>query len=1048
MRKISLNKLLFKSFFISIAILIVIILSVWLYFDVYSFRKGSINRIKLTVLNEKKIYLKTIVNTITNHIHYQSDSVEKRLTYQLEQETNKAYNIASFLFVKYKDSEPRAKLEKLIIDVIRSIRYNKGMGYFFAFDTKGNEKLFADKPEFEGKNLLNLKDAKGNYVLKNMIKIAKENGQGFYTYYWTKPFNKKLQFIYKKKAFIKYFKPLDLIIGTGLYFDDVETKVKKDVKNYIKQFRFGKNLTNNIFLFKIIKQKNNLKFFHITELNSISISPEKVFSLKTRDLKGKFLIKEMVDKCLKNGEDFEDYYFKNLNSNKIFQKISYVKFYPKWNWIIGASVDIDDINEIASRQEKAITGLINKKLSITFIILLITFLFALYIFKKFNKKTEMELKKFFDALNKKDFNSLQFEINEFSALAENIKKFTTKIEEQNEILEAYYNKPKIANFVVNEDGYFDIVNKAFEEITEYLEEEIKKIKFFKIIHPDFRELVKERGAKRLKGEEVLPEYDIKIITKTGKVKWVKLINSHIHLITENKNILLGSAIDITAQKELMEKLNEQYNLFKTLIDSLNIPIWVFDTEKDIFKFKMANKYFYEFFEIQENIIGKEPQNIFPETIYVKAIESNKEIIEKKEKVIIENSVKLKKGLRKILINKSPIFNNNGEIIGIVGVGIDITNKLKMERLKNLESLGVLAGGIAHDFNNILAAIMGNINLLQLYIKDNKSTKILNSFEKSVGRAQKLTKKLLTFSKGGFLTKESTNIVEIVEEVAEFVTTGTSIKVIYNIDENIPSIMIDKEQISEVIHNIILNARQSMEKSRGKFLYVTISKKLEKDFINELNPGKYVEIVIKDTGEGISSDILEHIFDPYFTTKQTGSGLGLATSYSVIKQHGGLITVDSTEQKGSKFTIYIPIITDNKNSLIKKDFGESDLHTESKDKLHVLILEDEEEIRDVLSEILQVLGHNVKFAVNGEEAIGIFKKEDFDLVITDLTIKGGMGGVETARKIREIRQNIYIIASTGYTDSKVAEKYFEYGFDNILLKPYKINEIKNVLKRKN
>ena len=1044
MKKISLKKLPFKSFIISIAILLTIILSVWIYFDIFSFQKQNLNKIKATVLNEKKIYLKTIVSSIVNYINYQSNSIEKRLTAQLKEETNKAYNIVSHLYSKYKNSMPKDKLEKLIIESLRPIRYNKGLGYFFAFNSKGLEKLFADRPEFEGKNLLNIKDAKGNSVLKNMIKIAKTKGEGFYTYYWTKPHTNSLEFNYKKKAYIKYFKPLDLILGTGLYYDDIENLVKEIVKNFINQYRFGKNMDNYVFVAKLLKKANKFKLIRLVNPNSKKSTYNKEISLNIQDIKGKFFRKEMLKKCLTKGSGFVTYYYKKLNYNKVSEKLTYVKYYKKWNWIIGAGVYFCDLHKIILKQKNELINLLNKKLIITFFILFIAFWLAFYTFRRHNQKIELELNKLFSILRKKDYNfePNEFNIKEFSVIAKNLKSFFTKIEEQNEILQAYYNKPHILNFVVNEQGYFDMVNKSFEQITGYLENEAQKMKFFEIIHPDFKELVRERGYKRLKGENMPPEYDIKIITKHGETKWVKLINNHIHLKTKNKNILLGTAIDITEQKELMEKLNEQYNLFKTLIDSLNIPIWIFDVEKNIFT--MVNKYFYEYFEIEENIIGKHPQECFSENIYKKSLEGNKIVRETKKKISYENSIKLKKGVRKILVTKSPLFNKEGVVIGIMGISVDLTEKLKMERLKNIESLGVLAGGIAHDFNNILAAIMGNINLLQIYVKEDKPLKILSKLENSVLRAQKLTKKLLTFSKGSFLIKESANIAEIVKEVSEFVTTGTSIKIEYSLEENLPEILIDKEQFSEVIHNIILNARQSMEKSGGNFIYISINRK----FINEksmigLKTGEYIEITIEDTGEGINYEIMENIFDPYFTTKKDGSGLGLATSYSIIKQHGGIINVESGE-KGAKFSIYLPVITEDKEkSLVKKDNNTQEIEKYRNKKFNILVLEDEEDIRNMLKEMINYFGYNVTFAANGEEAIEIFKNGNFDLVITDITIKGGMGGLKAAEKIREYKKDIYIVASTGYTDSNIAENYQKYGFNNILLKPYNIEKLKKI-----
>ena len=256
--------------------------------------------------------------------------------------------------------------------------------------------------------------------------------------------------------------------------------------------------------------------------------------------------------------------------------------------------------------------------------------------------------------------------------------------------------------------------------------------------------------------------------------------------------------------------------------------------------------------------------------------------------------------------------------------IDITDKLNLEKEisknKNLESLGILAGSIALDFNNILTSILGNISLLQFYTKEEKAVKILSRMETAVKRAERLSKKLLTFSKGSYLIKESANINEIIKSISEFIFTGTATEITYDFDENIPIILLDKSQVSEVLHNILLNARHAIEENNGKLLNI----KTEIVYVNsnnidvsDITEGNYVKVSIKDTGVGISEENISKIFDPYFTTKEKGTGLGLATSYSIVKQHKGTIRVSSTVGEGSLFEIYLPLLKTEAEELPEK-----------------------------------------------------------------------------------------------------------------------------------
>ena len=405
----------------------------------------------------------------------------------------------------------------------------------------------------------------------------------------------------------------------------------------------------------------------------------------------------------------------------------------------------------------------------------------------------------------------------------------------------------------------------------------------------------------------------------------------------------------------------------------------------------------------------------------------------------------KKGIRKVIADSgAPIKDSKGSIIGVVLVFRDITMESEREadilKLKKLESIGILAGGIAHDFNNILTGIMGNINLAIMSSEnsDEEHNYLVKSL-KGCERAASLTNKLLTFSKGGSPVKENASIDEIVTESIEFILHGSQIKTNTFIQDGLWTPEVDRNQISQVIQNLILNSVESMP--RGGIISVAcINKTFEK-----MHPrhGNYVQITIEDTGAGISEKNLEKIFDPYFSTKKTGSGLGLAVTHSIIHKHGGFIDVHSREGEGTIFTIFLPVFDTQKS--IHPQPMQTNPAKEVKN-LSILVMDDEEAIRILLKNMLEKIGHTATLVENGEQAIEAYRKEKFDLVILDVTIPGGMGGIETVKELKAIDPQVKALVSSGYANSPILSDSAAYGFSAALEKPYLLNELKTAIEK--
>jgi len=470
---------------------------------------------------------------------------------------------------------------------------------------------------------------------------------------------------------------------------------------------------------------------------------------------------------------------------------------------------------------------------------------------------------------------------------------------------------------------------------------------------------------------------------------------------------------------------------------------------------------------QKEVIGKpfdaiihlfdEKTNAMAPNPLQKALETGKIIELKKDVVLIS-----KRGKSRLIDNTAaPIKNKEGDIVGAVAVFRDITlqrkTELELSKSQKLEAVGVMAGGIAHDFNNILTAISGNVELALMHSRRHvKSDQVLDEPDlklenevinrlvqalKACKRAKSLTQQLLTFSSGGLPVRRTVSIKEIIMETTTFTTSGCNSKIEYNIPEDIPNAHIDPGQISQVIQNILINAMQSMPTGGViKLAAREVKAPMGVPCDAHLKPGAYLEVTIADKGIGIPKEHLNKIFDPYFTTKHAGSGLGLATAYSVIKNHEGCVWVDSELGKGSTFFLYLPTTLE--------EIKEEDLDAHLNGRGNVLFVDDQAPVREIAKDLIEDLGYTVTVVSCGEAALETYKgsmiDKHFDAVVIDLTMPGGMDGIETIKRLLEIDKQVKAIVSSGYSTSNAMSNYKDYGFKDVIQKPFTLETLAKVL----
>ncbi|MBN1758530.1 MAG: PAS domain S-box protein [Chitinispirillaceae bacterium] len=396
---------------------------------------------------------------------------------------------------------------------------------------------------------------------------------------------------------------------------------------------------------------------------------------------------------------------------------------------------------------------------------------------------------------------------------------------------------------------------------------------------------------------------------------------------------------------------------------------------------------------------------------------------------------------------STVMLREDTVCGICGVVIDLTERKRIEyelqKTEKLEALGILAGGIAHDFNNLLTAIWSGFSMIRISIGNNPEiVGVVNEMENAIRRGKDLTAQLLTYSKGGAPVKSVTSLETLVRETSGFITTGTAVKCTIDSVPDLMPVDIDGTQISQVVQNLLINAIEAMP-SGGIVSIQLKNRTIDDAQPGTVPPGRYIEMVVADTGSGIPQEVQTRIFDPFFTTKPEGSGLGLATTYSIVKKHNGHISLLSTEGKGTSFTILLPVTE-------KKEIPSGSARiTMRNGSGRILVMDDEPTILTVTQKLLKMMGYSVTTACDGNEAVTRYREqkekgEPFDVVILDLTVPAGLGGKETVRRILEIDSDAKAIVSSGYSNDPIMADYTSFGFKAVIAKPYNMQQLHSVV----
>ncbi|MBN2297330.1 MAG: cache domain-containing protein, partial [Deltaproteobacteria bacterium] len=1007
--------------------------------------KTETEHIKAVQTEAKKQLMITEVQRNINYLIFKSSQMQQRVRNDIREHVYEAHIIAGRIYDLGRGTMPEDQLRRVIIETLRPIRFNKGRGYYFATDLNGIEQLFADRPEMEHKNLMDIQDTRGRYVIRDMIGIVRDQGEGFYEYTWTKPGEEARDF--PKMAFVKLFEPFNFFIGTGEYLDDVTGDIQQEALARISQIRFG----NDGYIF-VMSSDGVLLSHPDADLIGENIR-------KFEDPDGIQVGQVLIDASSRPGGDFVQYTWPKPSTGKQALKLSFAVFFQDWNWIIGTGVYLDDLEEaIAAEQEKYRHTVIRQilfilTLFISFIV--ISLLITRFISGKLQKGIDRFISFFresaasYEKIDPGELGFAEFKVigGYANKLVEDFRASQEELRSERDKAQSYLDTAGVMFVALDREGTVALINRKGCEILGCEEHEILGMNWFDTFIPGSdRKKVKEIFSGIMSGNIQQYEYaENSVVTTAGTEKKIAWHNALLRDSDGQITGALSSGEDITERKHAEKEIRESEARFRTMFEGTTDGILVADPLTR--QFIAANTSICE-------MLGYSHEEIKTLSVYdIHSPEDVEWVLEQFEKQM-EGSIEL--------VHDIPVRKRDGSIFYadirsspivldgkpfLMGIFRDITERRQVEEQKRIyeisllhsqkmEAIGTLAGGIAHDFNNILSAIIG---YTELCLMEDEGAPRIRSYHaeilKAGNRARDLVKQILTFSRHEEGQEKPVILKYMVKEVLKLLRP--SLPVTIEIRQDIRSegmVMADPTQIHQVIMNLCTNAANAMDTGSGVLSIGVDETMLDAQAAIRLNarePGHYMVLTVSDTGCGMTQDIMGRIFDPYFTTKEKdkGTGLGLAVVHGIVTSNRGTINVESEPGKGTTFRIYLPRIV----MAVEKETVPAPAIPTGNER--ILFVDDEPALTSIVHQMLESLGYAVTTTTDSVHALDLFRSNPnlFDLVITDMTMPK-MTGETLVQEMFKIRSDIPVILCTGYSDIMSEEKSRKMGIRDFALKP--------------
>jgi PAS domain S-box-containing protein len=627
------------------------------------------------------------------------------------------------------------------------------------------------------------------------------------------------------------------------------------------------------------------------------------------------------------------------------------------------------------------------------------------------------------------------------------KRAEEEIAAQRAMLQQILDTSSVAIFLVDNGGRITHANRCMAEMFGRRPEELLGHEYVALVHPAEREAGRAKMLALLAGH--LPSVDLERLYQRGDGSefWGHLTGRRFRDAHGAELGLVGVISDVTERRRAEDALRKSEKMLQSIIETEPECVKLLDADGRLVFMNRAGLDMLQVESLDE--IRGQPVGLMVLPEHRKAfVDFTRRVFRGDSGTLLFEMVG-RLGRRLWLETHAvPLRDERDQIVSLLGVTRDVTERrlLEEERLRTqkLESIGTLAGGIAHDFNNLLQGIFGYIAMAKLSLdRREKALSMLEQAEKALHQSVNLTTQLLTFSKGGRPVRRVLDLRPVIENAVRFALSGSRVTCEVSCAADLLPVEADEGQIGQVLQNIVLNAEQAMPLG-GRIELVARNAPASRAAELGLPGGAgLVEIAVADQGTGIPPAHLPRIFDPYFTTKEKGSGLGLATSYSIVRNHEGAITVRSELGKGSIFTVSLPAST------AARAVATARTAPLAAAPCRVLVMDDEAVVLGVAGELLRTLGHTAAFAEEGAAAVAQYAAAraagtPFDVVVLDLTVRGGMGGEETLRALLEIDPGARVVVSSGYSDDDVAATFRKRGFRAFLKKPYSLEELERVL----
>jgi len=651
-----------------------------------------------------------------------------------------------------------------------------------------------------------------------------------------------------------------------------------------------------------------------------------------------------------------------------------------------------------------------------------------------------------------DINNEKFVLSNILDISEQKQVYQALQYSEEKFSKAFHASPEAMTINNLFTGKYEEVNESFCKMGGYDRDEVigkSTVELGIWADPSCRKEI----VRKLTEENRVYQFEADFVKKNGEIGTGLYSAEIVHI--GDKTSILSSVMDITRRKEAEEALIAEKERLRVTLQSIGDAVISTDTggnitmmnqvAEDMTAWKQSEAFqsrLEEVFKIIDEKTGESLENPVQKVLNTGAI------------VGLTNHTVLvgREGSKKIVTyNAAPIKDEDNTVFGVILVFRDVTERIRVEKesikIQKFEALELLAGGIAHDFNNILTAIMGNINIMKSLLDENdEAMERLKDISMASSRARELTHNLLTFSRDGLTSRCIARIDDLIRESVDISLTGSRVKTAYNIPDNPWPVSIDPSRMGQVFQNLAVNAIQAMPRG-GKLTVELDNVSIKKSSTMAIDAGRYVVVKISDTGTGIPATVLPRIFDPYFTTKKSGTGLGLATVHSIVKQHNGHIRAESSEGEGTTFTIWLPAFTQVED---KPDLNLD--NCESIEDSKILLLDDDELILEMGKEMLSSPGYDVETFDNFNDMKTKYShyidNNKQVIVILDMVMPHDMDVLDCLKALQEINPAVDAVLSSGYTNDDKMVSPEEYGFRGAIPKPYDLEKIEMLLNRIN